>query len=350
MFLVRHNRRFFWLLILKSLPLWIDNSDKIDVINQQEPLGKGSYGGVYECVFNGEFAAIKLSEIPGSPRPKAISHLVSRSFCNEFEFFKTCPEHPHLIRFLSPYTIKGKLSGLVMERWGESLSHYLLHESHLFRPVAVKGIIMQLLSALAYVHRRGIAHADIKPGNLVAQLGDHGMLHIKLIDFGLSVFRRDQRQSGARGSLAFLSPEMHQVKSSKTKADWSAFAAADIWACAVLSAILSLSTHPLNYLAQLDHAMQQRIAYHRSTDAGQRSLQAVVKKPRLSKKRIARVYTAYSLQLLNKLTHRLELRLVLRLLLQQGCPAIQRLCQSALTLEKERPTAARCLAIMTSMT
>ena len=48
--------------------------------------------------------------------------------------------------------------------------------------VVVKSLAYQILSALAYIHARGIAHRDVKPRNLL--LTQDGC--IKLVDFGVS--------------------------------------------------------------------------------------------------------------------------------------------------------------------
>ncbi len=46
---------------------------------------------------------------------------------------------------------------------------------------ATIGLLTQILQALAYLHRRGILHRDLKPGNILVQNG-----HVKLLDFGLA--------------------------------------------------------------------------------------------------------------------------------------------------------------------
>src|SRR5207249_2506937 len=46
--------------------------------------------------------------------------------------------------------------------------------------------LIQILQALAYLHRRGIIHRDLKPGNILVVKGQ-----VKVLDFGLSVVREE---------------------------------------------------------------------------------------------------------------------------------------------------------------
>ncbi|MDZ4764232.1 MAG: protein kinase [Chloroflexota bacterium] len=62
-------------------------------------------------------------------------------------------------------------------------------------------LIQQVLEALTYLHRRGILHRDMKPGNILVQDGA-----VKVLDFGLAVSRGDE--STLAGTLAYLAPEL----------------------------------------------------------------------------------------------------------------------------------------------
>ena len=53
----------------------------------------------------------------------------------------------------------------------------------------VRNFMKQLLLAVQFCHQNGIIHRDIKPENILIQ---DDLLHIKLMDFGLSAFLKPQ--------------------------------------------------------------------------------------------------------------------------------------------------------------
>ncbi|HEX8536406.1 MAG TPA: protein kinase, partial [Cystobacter sp.] len=88
---------------------------------------------------------------------------------------------------------------------GTSLSEHLDHPFPLarFLPIA-----LDLCTTLAEVHRRGVIHKDIKPGNILLSLSGQPWL----IDFGISTLQRTQHVEAAPASLvegtpAYMSPE-----------------------------------------------------------------------------------------------------------------------------------------------
>jgi tetratricopeptide (TPR) repeat protein len=68
-------------------------------------------------------------------------------------------------------------------------------------------LLVQMLQALAYLHRRGIIHRDLKPDNALVSRGE-----VKLLDFGLAVALEYQREQDAgdtlSGTLAYMAPEV----------------------------------------------------------------------------------------------------------------------------------------------
>ncbi|KAJ1678034.1 kinase subunit of RNA polymerase II carboxy-terminal domain kinase I [Spiromyces aspiralis] len=71
---------------------------------------------------------------------------------------------------------------MVMEYMDYDLAGLLSHSGWTLTPANIKSLMQQMLSGLAYMHKRGILHRDIKGSNLL--LNRHGQ--VKYADFGLA--------------------------------------------------------------------------------------------------------------------------------------------------------------------
>jgi len=67
----------------------------------------------------------------------------------------------------------------------------------------VTDILLQVCSGLAYAHRQGIVHQDVKPGNIFVQADDR----VKIVDFGLACCPGDVDNLCWPGSVFYSSPE-----------------------------------------------------------------------------------------------------------------------------------------------
>lgn len=98
-----------------------------------------------------------------------------------------CLSHPNIVRFID-LDREEDLYFIVME-WleGKSLADILDDSSSkkIDKEMALD-IIRQLGKALNYAHRRGVIHADVKPGNII--LSPSG--EVKLFDFGIARVRQ----------------------------------------------------------------------------------------------------------------------------------------------------------------
>jgi serine/threonine-protein kinase len=83
----------------------------------------------------------------------------------------------------------------------------------------------QCLSALDYLHRKGVVHRDVAPDNIMMTKEDDGSLQAKLIDLGIAKLARaeDQEQLTAAdefiGKLRYSSPEQLTKKATSSAID-----------------------------------------------------------------------------------------------------------------------------------
>mgnify|MGYP004444141165 FL=1 len=65
----------------------------------------------------------------------------------------------------------------------------------------------QLLDAVEYIHKRGLLHNDLKPGNIMVSLANND---VKIIDFGLSDNDEQAVQRRLGGTEGYASPELRE--------------------------------------------------------------------------------------------------------------------------------------------
>ncbi|MCI0396015.1 MAG: AAA family ATPase [Chloroflexi bacterium] len=103
-------------------------------------------------------------------------------------------------------------------------------------------LIVQLLQALAYLHRRGIVHRDLKPGNVLVpissrQANGREMVEpgaVRVLDFGLSV--TIDQATGTVGTLNYMAPEVLRSQ--------PAGPPSDLYAVGILACELLAGQHP----------------------------------------------------------------------------------------------------------
>ncbi|BCX11500.1 MAG: serine/threonine protein kinase [Thermosynechococcus sp.] len=165
--------------------------------------GQGQYGQVYLAVHrqSGELVAIKvLNE----------QQLLTRGFLRELNFLLTL-QHPHVvgcqaIDYICLPTSPRTRRSLVMDYCvGGTLRSLLDQEQALPLATALR-LALDILSALAYAHHRGILHCDLKPENILLEVTATGW-QAKVSDFGVARLIEDVKGSGQTGSPAYMAPE-----------------------------------------------------------------------------------------------------------------------------------------------
>ena len=133
---------------------------------------EGTINTLYRVARAGKYFIIKTAK-DGNSRFEA---LIRR----EYELSITL-SHPHIINVFTFEEDSPVGPGIVMEYVdGRTLEEFLSENPPLELRRRVFG---QILEAVAYIHRKGIIHNDLKPANILITRIDNA---VKIIDFGLS--------------------------------------------------------------------------------------------------------------------------------------------------------------------
>ncbi len=185
--------------------------------NFQEVLGQGGLGVVYRAAQDpiGRIVAIKviLPEFANDP-----------SFIRRFESEAQVVarlEHPHIVPLYDFWRKAGR-AYLVMRYLGGGSVRDLVNAEGKLSLEKVSRISTQTLSAMAFAHRNGVVHRDIKPDNVF--LDDDGNAYLS--DFGIAkTVGTDASEASGQivGTPAYLAPEQIRGEEATPQSDIYAF-------------------------------------------------------------------------------------------------------------------------------
>jgi serine/threonine protein kinase len=164
---------------------------------KQQKLGSGGFGEVYSAVDeNGRQVALKCLLRKGE----------DAEMRKEFSF-QSVVRDPHVLLAYEITDVGGETCMAIELAPGGSLQDHL-SKGIKHSEEQAKEYAKSLLSGLAAIHRAGLAHRDIKPGNtLITADGT-----VKISDFGLSCYfdhRSDEKvRNGRGGTPGYKAPEM----------------------------------------------------------------------------------------------------------------------------------------------
>jgi serine/threonine protein kinase len=144
-------------------------------------LGAGSFGSIYEAVYQNQYYAIKLEE-----KNRGQNLLETEAYIMSYL-------HGPGLPFVKSYGYSSKHNILVMELMGESLEDKF--EGFVVKKMSnrcVCNIGYQMIEILEYIHNKHVIHRDIKPDNFVVGRGEKRK-YIYILDFGLSKKYRSSR-------------------------------------------------------------------------------------------------------------------------------------------------------------
>jgi len=168
-------------------------------------IGSGGAGHVFRGVAleTGEAVAIKVFHAHRVNRPE-----FARRFEREVALSRTL-DHPGVVRLLDLAVSDDAQSvALIMELVSGETLRPLLKQGAV-EPRTALLIALQMVEILAYVHRKGVAHLDLKPENVLLV----GGTTVRLMDFGISqaTFGKAAREGGRTAMIAgtphYMAPE-----------------------------------------------------------------------------------------------------------------------------------------------
>ena len=129
----------------------------------------------------------------------------------------TALSHPNIVEIYDVGEYKGH-HYIVMEYVsGKPLKKMIQQRGALLTEEAID-IMIQLTSATAEAHRRGIIHRDIKPQNVIVKSDGS----IKMLDFGIALAKGSMQLTQANnvmGSVHYLAPELAKGQSASPQSD-----------------------------------------------------------------------------------------------------------------------------------
>ena len=202
-----------------------------------EKLGQGGMGVVYRALdrLSQDIVALKrviapTHELDFTLQAGATTTNTQVALAHEFQVLASL-RHPHIISVLD-YGFAEDMQPYFTMSLLEKPQTIL--DASIGQPMSVKiTFVIQMLQALAYLHRRGILHRDLKPDNVLVNADKL----VKVLDFGLA--KRREQGTGTddvSGTLAYMAPEVLQGGTISE--------ASDLYAVGVMLYELLVGTHP----------------------------------------------------------------------------------------------------------
>ncbi len=180
-------------------------------------IGRGATGTVYRAVdrLSGRIVALKTI-IPDDVTAPASSASPLRGDAEQLlqrEFVLVSGlRHPNIVASLDYGRDDGAGAFFTMDLHEEALT---LRAAAADQPISTKvDLLVQLLHALLYLHRRRLVHRDLKPENALCARGV-----LKLIDLGLAASIGERSGDGACGTLAYAAPELVRGAAADERSD-----------------------------------------------------------------------------------------------------------------------------------
>ncbi|CAJ0567871.1 unnamed protein product, partial [Mesorhabditis spiculigera] len=203
----------------------------------EKTLGAGQFGTVYTGVHrqSGREVAVKvISKERFSKKPNNGADTLR----SEVAILQTI-SHQGIVRLESMFETKDKIFVVMEKMNGDMLEMILSQASGRLDERVTRFLILQIMSALRYLHNKGIAHCDLKPENVLLSELSSNFPQTKLCDFGYARFiGESQFRKTIVGTPAYLPPEVLQKRGYNKSLD--------MWSVGVIIYVTLSGTFPFN--------------------------------------------------------------------------------------------------------
>ncbi|KAJ3082429.1 hypothetical protein HK100_009680 [Physocladia obscura] len=174
---------------------------------------------------------------------------MTRNIEQEVEILRAV-KHPCIISIGTVYNLPKSINIVMEFAKGGELFDRIIEKTN-FSEQESKIIMIQLLTALKYLHQRSIVHRDLKPENILLVSKNPSDLRIKISDFGLAkLIPSQQFLKTLCGTPNYVAPEVLKpgnAKGRNNKGDLRAYGSAvDLWSSGVVMYILLVGQPPFS--------------------------------------------------------------------------------------------------------
>ena len=166
----------------------------------EELLGHGAMGAVYLAREVGTNNRVAIKVLLDNEESAAAKKELAQRFRDE-GLAASRLSHPALVKFIERGDDKDVGPYIILQYVaGENLRAFIKRGEKMTWTTAFEQVGRPILSALALMHRAGIVHRDVKPGNIIARADGS----VVLADLGLAAF--DEREAKTKTGLVVGTP------------------------------------------------------------------------------------------------------------------------------------------------
>ncbi|EPY40040.1 MAP kinase kinase-like protein [Angomonas deanei] len=189
---------------------------------------------VYHATYKGEHVAIKEVGVEDEKQKKR--------FQREIQIMASC-SHPNIIKIKGVF-FEGPFAYVLLPFYQKGSVKSLINQGEVFSWLTIQDMFRQVISGVAYLHERGIVHADLKPSNILISstgqpvIADFGIAKERGVFGELADITVTQTNTGgaAAGTALYMAPEQFlstPLTPGEHRSTPTATCASDIWALGI---------------------------------------------------------------------------------------------------------------------